>query len=193
MRIRLGIDLDGVVANFIDGWMMRYNMEYGTSLTEDQVDHWDAAHELTHFQDMSDFWQWAGASGNGPTVFRNLRTYPGALTTLNELATCHDIVILTMKPDWAGHDTFSWIADNHIPTREVHLIRDKWNVDCDIYLDDSPYVLSGLVAKRPNSIVCRFVRPWNEPVPGAINVHNWDEFLELVAREKGDHDCGEIQ
>lgn len=193
MRIRLGIDLDGVVANFIDGWMMRYNMEYGTSLTEDQVDHWDAAHELTHFQDMSDFWQWAGASGNGPTVFRNLRTYPGALTTLNELATCHDIVILTMKPDWAGHDTFSWIADNHIPTREVHLIRDKWNIDCDIYLDDSPYVLPGLVAKRPNSIVCRFVRPWNEPVPGAIDVHNWDEFLQLVAREKGDRDCGEVQ
>jgi len=193
MRIRLGIGLDGVVANFIDGWMMRYNMEYGTSLTEDQVDRWDAAHELTHFQDMSDFWQWAGASGNGPTVFRNLRTYPGALASLNELAACHDIVILTMKPDWAGHDTFSWIADNYLPTREVHLIRDKWNVDCDIYLDDSPYVLSGLVAKRPNSIVCRFVRSWNEPVPGAIDIHNWDEFLQLVAREKGDRDCGEVQ
>lgn len=190
MTIRLGIDLDGVVANFISGWMLRYNMEFGTSLTEDLVDHWDAAHDLTHFQDMSEFWQWAGAAGNGPTVFRNLPSYPGALEALLELATCHDIVILTMKADWAGHDTFSWIADNRIPTREVHLIRDKWKVDCDIYLDDSPFVVPQLVEKRPDSIVCRYVRPWNKPVTGAIDVHDWDEFMSIVAREKGDRDCG---
>jgi len=30
--MRLGIDLDGVVANFNAGWMRRYNDEYGTDL-----------------------------------------------------------------------------------------------------------------------------------------------------------------
>ncbi len=189
MRIRLGIDLDGVVANFTGGWITRYNMEFGTSLTEDLVDHWDAAYDLTHFEKMSDFWHWAGASGNGPTVFRNLTTYPGALETLGRLATCHDIVILTMKDDWARHDTFSWIADNHIPTQEVHLIRDKWKIDCGIYLDDSPFMLPELVEKRPDSIVCRFVRPWNQPVAGAIDVHDWDEFLSVVTRQNGNRHC----
>lgn len=189
MRIRLGIDLDGVVANFIEGWMLLYNMEFGGNLTADMVDHWDAAHDLTHFTDMNDFWQWAGASGNGPTIFRELPPYPGALETLGELATCNDIVILTMKPDWAGPDTFSWIADHHIPTREVHLIRDKWKVECDIYLDDSPFAVPALVKNRPDSIVCRFVRPWNKPVEGAIDIHSWEEFCELVKREKGDRDC----
>ncbi len=189
MRIRLGIDLDGVVAKFIDGWMTRYNLEFGAHLTADLVDHWDAAHDLTHFDDMNDFWQWAGADGNGPTVFRSLDTYPGALETLDELAACHDIVILTMKPDWAGPDTFAWLADNRICTREVHLIRKKWEVDCGIYLDDSPFVLPKLVEKRPDSIVCRFVRPWNEPVAGAIDIHDWDEFRSLVVRENDDRDC----
>jgi 5'(3')-deoxyribonucleotidase len=188
-EMRLGIDLDGVVTNFVRGWMLRYNMEYGTALTEDMVDHWDAARDLTHFTDLSDFWQWAGASGHGTTVFRNLEPYPGAIEALHELAICHDIVILSMKPDWAAADTYSWLADHRIPTREVHLLKDKWDVKCDIYLDDSPYAVSWLVDKRPKSIVCRFVRPWNEPVEGAIDIYGWDEFESLVEREKGDRDC----
>lgn len=187
--MRLGIDLDGVVANFIHGWMLRYNMEFGTHLTEDQVEYWDAARDLTHFADLADFWHWAGASGNGPTVFRHLESYPGALETVEELAACHDIVILTMKPDWAAADTFAWISDHRIPTREVHLLRHKWRVDCDIYLDDSPYALTDLVTNRPDALVCRFVRPWNQPVTGAVDVHDWNEFRSIVDREKGERDC----
>ena len=178
--MRLGIDLDGVVANFIKGWMSRYNAEFGADLTEDMVDHWDAAADLTHFPDLSEFWHWAGASGQGPTVFRDLETFPGAISTLRSLAKDHDIVILTMKPDWAAADTFAWIADNRIPTREVHLLRDKWRVPCDIYLDDSPYAVPGLVRNRPESVFCRFVRPWNSPVAGAIDVHDWKEFAAVV-------------
>ena len=187
--MRLGIDLDGVVANFIKGWMLRYNTEFGTHLTEDMVECWDCAGELTHVADMADFWQWAGASGRGPSVFRNLDTYPGALDTLNQLATCHDIVILSMKPDWAAFDTYSWIADQRIPTREIHLLRDKWKVECDIYLDDSPHALPPLVEQNSEAIVCRFVRPYNEPVAGAVDIHDWDEFLSFVDRENGDREC----
>jgi 5'(3')-deoxyribonucleotidase len=182
--MRLGIDLDGVVANFILGWITRYNVEFGTHLTEDLVDHWNAAADLTHFPDMSDFWAWAGAAGGGPTVFRHLTTYPGALRTLNELAVDHDIVILSMKPDWAASDTFSWIAEHHIPTREVHLLRDKWKVPCDLYLDDSPHALPDLAKHRPEATVCRYVRPWNQPVPGVRDVHDWAEFCAFVKQEE---------
>lgn len=181
--MRLGIDLDGVVANFIKGWMTRYNIEFGADLTEDLVDHWDAAADLTHFDQLGDFWDWAGADGRGPTVFRHLAAYPGARETLCELAQDHDIVILSMKPDWAASDTFAWIAEQHLPTREVHLLRDKWLVDCDVYLDDSPHALPGLVKNRPNSVVCRFVRPWNTPVEGAMDIHSWADFCAYIKRE----------
>ena len=187
--MRLGIDLDGVVANFVRGWMLRYNMDFGTNLSEEQVDRWDAALDLTHFTDLADFWRWAGASGHGPTVFRNLEPYPDAQKALDHLAACHDIVILSMKPDWAAADTFAWIAEHRIPTREVHLLRDKWLVPCDIYLDDSPIALPDLLNKQPQAIVCRYVRPWNEPLEGAVDIHNWQEFASLVDRIKDDRDC----
>ena len=182
--MRLGIDLDGVVANFNLGWMTRYNVEFGTHLTEDLVDHWDAAGDLTHFPDLSEFWDWAGAAGGGPSVFRNLTAYPGALETLNELALNHDIIVLSMKPDWAAADTCAWIADHRVPTREIHLLRDKWRVECDVYLDDSYHALTALVEHRPDAIVCRYVRPWNEPVDGARDIHNWSEFCSFIKEEE---------
>jgi 5'(3')-deoxyribonucleotidase len=181
MGLRLGIDLDGVVADFNRGWMRAYNDEFDADLHPDQVQFWDGLHSLTHFVDMAGFWDWARDHG-GHSVFRFLEPYPGAVETLRDLNRAgHDIVILTAKPDWAVHDTLEWLADHRIPTREIHVLEDKWRVDCDLYLDDSPHVVRGYVAHRAAGQVCRFVRPWNDPVEGAHDVHSWEEFAATVA------------
>jgi 5'(3')-deoxyribonucleotidase len=177
--VRLGIDLDGVVANFNEGWMQRYNKERGTNLTPDLVDHWDAMVQLTEFESGRDFWQWA-RNGQGPGLFRHLPVYPDAVPALERLSHNHEIVIITTKPRWSISDTYAWIADNRIPTKEVHITGRKWTVDCDIYLDDGPHNVESLALERPDRTVCRFVRPWNEPVAGAIDVDSWDTFETLV-------------
>jgi 5'(3')-deoxyribonucleotidase len=177
--VRLGIDLDGVVADFNEGWMGRYNAERGTDLTPAMVDHWDAMVELTHFDSGRDFWRWA-RNGDGPGLFRDLPMYPDALPALKRLWRNHEIVIITTKPHWAVSETYAWLADNAIPTREVHITGRKWTVDCDIYLDDGPHNLESLVVERADRTVCRFVRPWNKPVPGAVDIYDWDTFETLV-------------
>jgi 5'(3')-deoxyribonucleotidase len=177
--MRLGIDLDGVVADFNAGWIARYNEEFEASIPLDAVQMWDGLHELTHFTDMKAFWEWAKGHGKG-SVFRHLETYQGAVESLGLLAADHDVVILTTKPDWAIHDTFAWIADHRIPTREVHMTWAKWRVPCDVYLDDAPHQITRIHRARPEAITCRFVRPWNEPVPGVHDVHDWDGFVALV-------------
>ncbi|HEY3428568.1 MAG TPA: hypothetical protein VGK83_07885, partial [Acidimicrobiia bacterium] len=62
-----------------------------------------------------------------------------------------------------------------------------WTVDCDIYLDDGPHVLRGLVERRPDRTICRFVRPWNDPVENAVDVDSWPAFLDLVSRSNPLH------
>ena len=181
--MRLGIDLDGVVADFNAGWMRLYNQDFGAALTPDLVDDWDVIPSLTRFESMGDFWRWARGTEARPSIFRSLPTFPDAVPTLERLAAAgHSIVILTTKPPWAVDDTREWIAEQRLPTTEIHILEEKWLVDADVYLDDGPHVLPGLVRHRPDRLVCRYVRPWNEPIPGAVDVANFAEFREVLNR-----------
>lgn len=180
--LRLGIDLDGVVADFTKGWMGFYNREFGTNLTVADSVSWDGLTELTHFDSMGEFWDWA-SDLDGRSLFWHLETFPGAVEALHELADeGHHIAILTAKPEFAVHDTFEWLAKHRLPTTEVHILEDKWLVDCDVYLDDSPEVLPRLVDYRGDRLICRFVRPWNTETPGTVAVRGFDEFREVVSR-----------
>ena len=159
--------------------MNRYNAEHGTELVPEMVTTWDAMVSLTHFRSNSEFWEWA-ENGDGPGLFRFLQLITGATAALDRLSHDHEIVIITTKPPWAISETFAWIADNDIPTREVHITRNKWRIDCDFYLDDGPHNRERLVTKRPNRTVCRFIRPWNRPVEDVVDIDSWETFERLV-------------
>ncbi|MDP8903786.1 MAG: hypothetical protein M3N29_00460 [Chloroflexota bacterium] len=177
-RLRLGIDLDGVVADFNVGWMERYNREFGTELHHSQVVMWDGLQRLTHFESMDDFWEWA--RGGPASVFRHLPLIEGALDAMQRLAAEHRIVVVSSKFDWAIPDTLAWLAEHRIPAREIHFVWDKTTVPCDVYLEDAPANLEALVRARREALVCRMVRPWNDPVEGARDVNGWDEFAAVV-------------
>lgn len=174
--MRLGIDLDGVVADFDGGWTARYAEQFGTSPPESPA-RWDELHRLTHFPDMATFWQWVEQC----RLFRDLAPLPGALEGLAKLAAeGHEVVIISAKSAWAIPDTLHWLATHRLPTREVHFREDKHTVECDVYLDDSPVALPQLVAHRPRALVCRMVAPWNRPIPGTVDISDWSGFVSVV-------------
>lgn len=175
-RLRLGIDLDGVVADFNAGWIERYNAQFGATLLPEHVDIWDAPTLMTHFTDMGEFWSWASTAGGGSSIFRVLQPYQGAIEALERLNTFHHVVIVTTKPTFAIHDTFEWLAEHRVPTREVHIVDDKSTVDCDVYLDDADHNIESLLVAHPDSLVCRYVRPWSRSHQGAVDVADWAEF-----------------
>ena len=179
--MRLGIDLDGVVADFNAGWMELHAQEFGTQLLPEMVDSWNSLHRIGGFADMREFWAWAAPKEHRRSIFRHLEPYPGAVDSLRTLADHgHRIVIVTTKPHWARTDTLRWLADNELPTTEVHLSDRKYEVDCDVYLDDAPHVLDELVEHRSGATICRFVRPWNTPIAGAHDVSGWPDFVDIV-------------
>ncbi len=181
--MRVGIDLDGVVADFNAGWMRLHADEFGSDLVPEMVTGWDGLHELAGFADMEAFWTWAQGTDLRPSIFRHLELFDGAATTMRALADAgHEIAIITAKPAWSVPDTLRWIADHELPVTEIHIRHDKYLVDCDVYLDDAPNVLQELSAHRPEATVCRMVRPWNRPIDGVVDVNGWRQFGEVVAR-----------
>ena len=181
--VRLGIDLDGVVADFNSGWVTRYNEDFGTDLPLDAIRAWDGIPSLTHFRDMGEFWRWARDHG-GHSHFRHLETYPGAVEPLSASAPQgHEVVILTSKPNWAVPDTFAWIADHRIPTREVHIRRTNGGCPATSIWTTLP-MWCGASTRPGRRRPCRFVRPWNSPVPGTVDIPGWEAFEAVVRRRR---------
>ena len=179
-QMRIGVDLDGVVANFTKGWTKYYEEEFGKKILEDDIQSWGLSEPLTHFKEDLDFWKWA-KDINGSSVFRNLEVYENSVETLNELSKSgHDIVIISSKPWWSIHDTLMWLGENKIPTKEIHFIEDKWTIDCEVYLDDAPYQLENYKENTVDKKIIRFVRSYNKPLDGVFDIYNWKELIPLL-------------
>ena len=186
MPMRLGIDLDGVVARFNEGWTALHRSEFSSAVTADRVIGWDGLHHVGGFSTMDEFWTWAAPQGHRPSVFRHLPLFDGAAETLHGFAAAgHQIVILTAKPDWAIPDTLAWLGEHRIPTREVHFVEDKWSISCDFYLDDADHNLVAIRDQRPDAEVVRMVRAWNNPHDGVVDAHDWSDVHEVVTRLSG--------
>ena len=182
-QLRVGVDLDGVVADFVTGWITRYNADFGARLQVADAVEWHAAARMTHFGSMSKFWDWARTAGpDGYSLFRDLPVYDGAVQGLRALQRLAHVVIITTKPQWGVVDTLAWLGELRLPLREVHVTDDKADVDCAVYVEDSTQHLARLRARRPGSVVCRWVRPWNSPVDGCLDVDAWAD-VHVVVRE----------
>ena len=179
-QMRIGVDLDGVVANFTKGWTKYYEEEFGKKILEDDIQSWGLSEPLTHFKEDLDFWKWA-KDINGSSIFRNLEVYENSVETLNELSKSgHDIVIISSKPWWSIHDTLMWLGENKIPTKEIHFIEDKWTIDCEVYIDDAPYQLENYKENTFDKKIIRFVISYNKQVDGVFDIHNWKEIIPLL-------------
>lgn len=173
--------MDGVIVDFTAGWVSRYNRDFGADIQVEDVVTWGAPRQMTHFTTMSEFWNWVKSCGEGASLFRRLDPYPGAIDSLHELRLLgHEIVIVTTKPHFAISDTHEWLAEHQIPTTEVHIVSDKSEVDCDVYIDDGPHNLERLIDQRPDRCIIRYIRPWNRPIEGVKDAESWPDIHRVI-------------
>lgn len=184
----LGVDLDGVVADYESGF--RRACRQLTGLPEDRfppASSWSFVESGWPFASEREFFAAHRAAVDGG-LFRDLAPVPGASEALWRLSDAgvrirvitHRLVV-NFSHATAVSDTVSWLDANRIPFRDICFVRDKAEVGADLYLDDSPGNVAALRSAAGDEAVAVFDQAYNRQVPG-LRVGSWSQVLDLVAQ-----------
>lgn len=184
----LGVDLDGVIADFYAGLKPIAAEWFDLPVNElpDEVSfglrEWgvvdDAEYERLH--------RFAVVERG---LFEALAPIPKATVTLRRLSRegirirliTHRLYI-KYAHETTIDQTVAWLDHHGVPYWDICFMRDKGAVGADLYIDDSPHVVESLRAAGYDAIV--FTGPTNKAV-GEPRADSWQQ-LERLIRERWD-------
>ncbi len=186
----LGVDLDGVVADFARG-------------LKPIAAEWLGVAEGTLTDEISyGFREWGLERAGGydalhrfavkeRELFARLAPIPGAPAALRRLSAIGEVRIRIITHrlyiHWfhkeAIRQTTEWLEHHGIPYWDICFMRDKAAVGANLYLEDSPDNIRALRAAGHETIVV--VNPTNRDLPGP-RADSWEEIERLV-RERLAH------
>ncbi|MBI4152127.1 hypothetical protein HY495_00315 [Candidatus Woesearchaeota archaeon] len=190
--MRLGIDLDGVLAEFIDSFLDFENQRYGLTLTKNDVHNYDLTTILgvnpqQLIQEFSYFYSTSG--------FYHLLPVTGAQSATEELAKDHQLYVITSRPPEIHHATEEWLGE-HFPARftSVHFSLDYLpqakserkedicrDLGIDVMIDDSIKYLKHCAPYVKKTFL--FDQPWNqqsEILSSLVRVKSWGEIIQNI-------------
>jgi 5'(3')-deoxyribonucleotidase len=189
-RFVLGVDLDGVCADFYAGlrpiaaeWLgvnvasLPERVSWG--LPEWGVDKAPGGYEALHRFAVTQ-----------RELFRRLPPMPGAPQALRKLSKAKvRIRIITHRffikyfHQVAARQTIEWLDHHDIPYWDLCFMQEKSAVGADLYVEDSPANIERLRAEDQKTIV--FTNSTNEHLDG-LRADNWDQVVQIVRKEKRD-------
>ena len=187
-RFVLGVDLDGVCADFYGGLKPVAAEWLGVDVTSlpDRVSwtlpEWGVDQAPGGYDALHRF------AVTQRELFRRLPPMPGAPQALRRLS-AQDVRIRIITHrlfikyfhQVAVRQTIEWLDFHDIPYWDLCFMREKAAVGADLYVEDSPENVARLREQGLKTIV--FSNSTNEHLPGP-RAHSWDEVARLVVAEK---------
>jgi uncharacterized HAD superfamily protein len=192
---RIGVDIDGVVRNLYHPLCDVFK-QYFKSVEFDPIEKWTNYKIWNHFRNkktgkvvdekwFKDIWFRRHADY---IYFRASFCYPYATEVLKKQRDKgHKIIFITAQPSrYTMGLTLNFMSKWRIPFDEIHFTdyESKYNVDCDIYVEDSPYQIQRIGAGKTTSHVWIYDQPWNKIIinPGYKRFNSWLEIDKELNR-----------
>lgn len=203
--MKLGFDIDGVVANTPLAMVTYINNKFDLGFTEKVFKHHDI-YSNVYAEDPVENEKIASAMLkevilNGKRMAA-VKAYEDAGIAIRKLSRQHTIHFITSRPKSQHSVTASWLRKNQIPFNTLHSLgsdapgggnvgkgRTCRALNLDFFIDDDPNNLPDLYRykKRWRKGVALLTRPWNEDLSidtsKFIRFDNWEE----VTRHLGIH------
>jgi len=178
-RLRIGLDVDGVLYQFQKTALYMLNSMKGYDLKLEDWTYWNQPKDVVKNND----WQWLWTGGVKLGLFRYGHLYKGAIEGVRALNEIGDVIIITHRPRHAITDTLDWVAYLKLPITEVHVLSDgqpKSGVKADVYVDDKADNIADYLANT-DGLPLLWSRFWNADAGFAERrVESWAEVIEIA-------------
>lgn len=155
-RLRVLLDVDGVICNSISPMVACVNAITEHSYTEDDVTDWSfqASLAITPAQEQE---------AEGLMLLHHFPEYPGGVEAVRDIMEVHDVVFVTSPHprlrEW-GYWRNEWL-EARFPKCRIVTTRHKDEVSGDVLVDDKAQNLVEWIRANPGSHGVLWSRPWN--------------------------------
>ena len=182
-KMKIAVDLDGVLAESMLVWCDRANKEFGTNLSIKDLDSWSWWKRFPISKD--DFYRILDESWDD---WREIPpTEPGIAEKVARIEKFGDLDIVTGRSKRTVEDARSWVDSQKVRYRRFVRVlgwRDKVLLDYDVYIDDAPDLMP-LISRSPIAWGVLYERPWNRTVgdmPKVLKAKSWLQMPALLKR-----------
>jgi 5'(3')-deoxyribonucleotidase len=182
-KLKIAVDLDGVLAESMLVWCERANKEFGTLLRMEDLDSWSWWKKFPISKD--DFYRILDESWDEwqkiPPTESEIAEKVARIEKFGHL----DIV--TGRSKRTVEAARSWVDNQKVRYRRFVRVlgwRDKVLLDYDVYVDDAPDLMP-LISHSPRAWGVLYERPWNNSVgdmPRVLKAKNWRQIPALLKR-----------
>ncbi|HTY13751.1 MAG TPA: hypothetical protein VMD02_06150 [Candidatus Omnitrophota bacterium] len=175
--MKIGIDIDNVIANTFVDLAARFNEYMGRELSPSEVVEVMRREKLR----MWGYWflTWR------KRLLTQVSVIDGAGETIREWHREHEIVLVTSRLPVLNRQTRQWLAQNSIPYHELHhskeTLKHRKSGACDIFIEDNLEECQVLADHCPT--VFLMDHPWNRRPLGKSNivrVSGWGQIREAL-------------
>jgi len=169
--LRIAIDIDGTLVNTLQEWINEYNKEYGK---------FKQYKDTTDYDFPDDKW-WKVIIGNAEVHTRS-KPFPHSIESILNLSLAHNMLFITSCHP--KNYVFKMILiEKLFPNMNsaLHFTQEKWFVDWDILIEDSPHILKQVTNNQNehdrNKLIILMERPYNAAYRTKTSVKHFDKNI----------------
>jgi 5'(3')-deoxyribonucleotidase len=180
--MRIYIDVDGVLANFVAGYLSLTEHVTGRHHTPEQVTTWEFRDCIVSEDEEDKIWRLIDTS---PGFVRGLEEMPGARIALARMRLLGSVRALTSPhfgPTWMP-ERAEWLLERGFRKGEILFVRDKWLVPGDALIDDKLENVNKWAAAHPLRLPILVDRPYNRSGkmhPAVVRTTRWSEVFAAL-------------
>ena len=179
---RVGVDVDGVLADLMTPLFDLMNRLYRTSYSVEHMEDW-AIDPFIPEGRADEFWRELGKPG----LHARLKPYPGAVEGMRALGEVADVYIVTSylhgAETWV-HERDAWLMEHfHIPRAQIVHTRAKYTFYGRALVDDKPDNVVEWQTEHAHGLGVLWGQPYNrrfEDPRVKHRVEAWEPLIRLV-------------